>query len=64
MMKQLAFFLALASSASAIELTPENWDEHTSDKSVFLKFYAPCKFTCTDSFAKASISAHSHNHAK
>lgn len=42
MMKQAAFFLALAaSSASAIELTPENYAAETDGKSVFLKFFAP-----------------------
>lgn len=41
-MKQAAFFLALAaSSASAIELTPENYAAETDGKSVFLKFFAP-----------------------
>ena len=42
MMKQAAFFLALAaSSASAIELTPDNYEAETDGKSVFLKFFAP-----------------------
>lgn len=33
-------FLLLA-SAHAIELTPETWDESTSGKAVFVKFFAP-----------------------
>jgi len=33
--------LALAASASAIELTPDNWDEATAGKTVFVKFLAP-----------------------
>lgn len=41
MIKQLAFFLALAGSASAIELTPDNYSAETDGKSVFLKFFAP-----------------------
>ena len=42
MMKQAAFFLALAaSSASAIELTPDNFAAETDGKTVFLKFFAP-----------------------
>jgi hypothetical protein len=43
MMKQIVYFLAFASSASALSLTPDTWDEHTSGKSVFIKFFAPCK---------------------
>ncbi|KAL7438971.1 hypothetical protein ACHAXM_006594 [Skeletonema potamos] len=43
MIKQLSLLLALigAPAVSAIELTPANWDEQTSGKTVFLKFYAP-----------------------
>lgn len=33
--------LALLGSVSAVELTKESWDEKTSGKSVFVKFYAP-----------------------
>lgn len=41
-MKKSALFLALAaSSASAIELSPANWEAETAGKSVFLKFFAP-----------------------
>lgn len=36
-----ALFLALAASSSAVELTPDNYDELTSGKTVFLKFFAP-----------------------
>jgi len=28
-------------ASNAVELTPENWDEMTTGKTVFLKFYAP-----------------------
>ncbi|KAL7527664.1 hypothetical protein ACHAXR_002065 [Thalassiosira sp. AJA248-18] len=41
MIKQLAFFLALAASSSAIELTPDNYSSETEGKTVFLKFFAP-----------------------
>jgi len=33
--------LALASTAGAMELTKETWDEKTAGKSVFVKFLAP-----------------------
>jgi hypothetical protein len=33
--------VALASGATAIELTSENWEEQTKGKSVFIKFLAP-----------------------
>jgi hypothetical protein len=37
-----AFITALAiSAASAVELTPDNWDSETSGKTVFIKFLAP-----------------------
>ena len=40
MMKAAILALTLA-SASAIELTPANWDSATAGKSVFVKFLAP-----------------------
>merc|ERR1711934_1233838 len=40
MMKILAA-LALVACVSAVELTPDNYDEMTSGKSVFIKFLAP-----------------------
>lgn len=39
-MKYLILFTILA-SASAIELTPDNWDSETAGKTVFVKFFAP-----------------------
>jgi len=33
--------LGLAATASAIELTPDNYDAETSGKTVFIKFLAP-----------------------
>jgi protein disulfide-isomerase-like protein len=33
--------LALAGTASAKELTPDNWEAETAGKTVFVKFYAP-----------------------
>lgn len=40
-MMKFGFLLALFGAASAIELTPSNWDEMTAGKTVFLKFLAP-----------------------
>lgn len=37
----LAGLTALLSPASAVELTPDNWDSETSGKTVFIKFLAP-----------------------
>jgi hypothetical protein len=37
----LAGLTGLLSPASAIELTPDNWDAETSGKTVFIKFLAP-----------------------
>jgi len=34
-------FAALAFVASATELTPDNWDDATAGKTVFIKFQAP-----------------------
>jgi hypothetical protein len=31
----------MALSANGMELTPENWDEKTAGKTVFIKFLAP-----------------------
>jgi len=33
--------LALAATVQAIELTPDNYDEVTAGKTVFIKFQAP-----------------------
>jgi hypothetical protein len=33
--------LALATSVSAMELTPETWDDAVAGKTVFIKFLAP-----------------------
>jgi hypothetical protein len=44
MSKQASILLALvaaASSASAIELTTENFNDVTDGKTVFIKFFAP-----------------------
>jgi hypothetical protein len=32
---------AMAISANALELTPDNWDKETGGKTVFIKFLAP-----------------------
>lgn len=40
MFKKLAL-LTFAASASAIELTPDTWDDKTAGKTVFVKFFAP-----------------------
>lgn len=37
----LAFLSLFAAAASAIELTPDNWDTETAGKTVFIKFLAP-----------------------
>jgi len=41
MMKIAVLALALVATASATELTPDNFDELTAGKTVFLKFLAP-----------------------
>jgi len=41
MNKTLLLILGLARAASAIELTPDNWDTETAGKTVFIKFLAP-----------------------
>lgn len=40
-MKLTALLLALTGTASAIELTPENYEAETAGKTVFIKFLAP-----------------------
>jgi len=40
-MMRVALLLAIAATASAIELTPANWDQETAGKSIFVKFLAP-----------------------
>jgi len=37
----ILFASGLAAAASAVELTPENWDAQTAGKTVFIKFQAP-----------------------
>jgi len=37
----LVLLLAAAAVANALELTPDNWDEKTAGKTVFIKFLAP-----------------------
>ena len=41
MFTRIILALALLAGASATVLTPDNWDEMTAGKSVFIKFYAP-----------------------
>jgi len=58
MMKQAAFFLALAaSSASALELSPDNFAAETDGKSVLLKFFAPWVSNECVFFAHAALAA-------
>ena len=40
-MKIATVFLGLLAAATAIELTPENFDAETDGKTVFIKFQAP-----------------------
>jgi len=40
-MAKLILLSSLLAGAAAIELTPENWDEQTAGKTVFIKFLAP-----------------------
>jgi hypothetical protein len=37
----MLFLFSLLALSSAIELTPDNWDEQTAGKTVFIKFLAP-----------------------
>ena len=41
MFSRILVALALFSGASAIELTPDNFDDAVAGKSVFIKFLAP-----------------------
>jgi len=41
MKSTIALLIALVASASAIELTEDNWDAETAGKTVFIKFLAP-----------------------
>jgi len=38
---RVALLLACVAAASALELTPDNYDAETTGKSVFIKFLAP-----------------------
>jgi hypothetical protein len=40
-MKCIALFLAVFGAASALELTPDTWDDAVAGKTVFIKFLAP-----------------------
>jgi len=40
-MKIFGALLLLVGAASAVELTPDNWDAETAGKTVFIKFLAP-----------------------
>jgi len=37
----IAFLFTLLAATNATELTPDNWDEATAGKTVFIKFQAP-----------------------
>jgi len=37
----LSLLLAFVAVDNAVELTPDNWDEQTGGKTVFIKFLAP-----------------------
>jgi hypothetical protein len=41
MAARLSLLCLLAGSASALELTSDNWDSMTGGKAVFVKFLAP-----------------------
>jgi len=41
MLVKLAVVSVSMASVGAMELTPENWDEQTAGKTVFIKFLAP-----------------------
>jgi hypothetical protein len=38
---KLLVALSLFGAAAAVELTPDNWDDMTDGKTVFIKFLAP-----------------------
>lgn len=38
---KLLVALSLFGTAAAVELTPDNWDDMTDGKTVFIKFLAP-----------------------
>jgi len=40
-MKFATLFLSMLGAASAIELTPDNYESATAGKTVFIKFQAP-----------------------
>lgn len=40
-MKTILALFGLAATATAVELTPDNWEAETSGKTVFIKFLAP-----------------------
>jgi hypothetical protein len=40
-MMRAALLLAFVATACSVELTPDNFDEMTNGKSVFIKFLAP-----------------------
>jgi len=37
----MKFLLVLFALAASLELTPDNWEENTAGKTVFIKFQAP-----------------------
>ena len=39
--KKMKFIVMCLLTASAIELTPENWEDETVGKTVFIKMFAP-----------------------
>jgi hypothetical protein len=41
MKSAVAILVSLLASASALELTPDNWDDAVAGKTVLIKFLAP-----------------------